>query len=155
MRPNPPRLPVPSVLLGLLLVTGTAWGDSERADSSASARLHLRVTVPEVLRVQDDEHPVSWVSDALGEGSAAQRLVVFSNLPRGVCVRLRLVDPGVRSWRLKPAQGAATEWSAPSPELRERCLLRAGTHVLELEHRFDGNQLAEGRWPVVTELHAW
>lgn len=153
---HPTRPPIARVLLGAFLVCQAAWGDSGHGEHSAGARLSLRVTVPEVLRVQANEHPAQWISNEAGEGRATQRLVVFSNLPGGVCVRLRLRDPSVRAWQLQPVQETATAWSAPGPDLREHCLHSAGTHVLELEHRFDGERFAAQRpWPVTTELQAF
>lgn len=140
--------------LGLALLGATAWADTGHAERSAAAPLQLSVTVPAVLRVRENTHPTQLHPGKDGEDVAPQRLVVFSNLPGGFCVRLRLADTNVHAWTLRAVANADAPWRSPAPGMRELCLHSPGTHTLDIEHHFGFAGALAQRWPVLTDISA-
>jgi hypothetical protein len=140
--------------LGLALLGAAAWADTGQAERRAAAPLQLSVTVPAVLRVRENTHPTQLHPGEHGEGVAPQRLVVFSNLPGGFCVRLTLTDTTVRAWALRAVADAGATWRSPAPGVRELCLHSPGAHTLEIEHRFGYVDGLAQRWPVLTDISA-
>lgn len=145
--------------LGLLLAPVTGLSESATFIGSenrgASASLNFRIVVPPVMRVLENSHPQQIDSEADGSLSAQQRLVVMSNMKRGFCVTLRLVDPELEGWQLQTAPQSGVQLS-PVADGYRLCSVRPGRYTLVLQHQF-GNNAANSTalsWPVQTDLTA-
>lgn len=156
------RVPALSALLlacAGLLSAGPAQADTDRAEpgSKASAHLNFRVLVPAVAQLEANQHPLQMVADDLDRGThrAEQRLIVFSNLRRGLCMQLRLALPQVSGWQVQVADPASASLTPLGGDGYRLCTQRIGRTAIALVHRFEAHgQTQPLPWPVQTELHA-
>ena len=156
------RVPALSALLLVaagLLSAGPVQADTARAEpgSKASAHLNFRILVPAVAQLELNQHPLQTVADDLDRGMhrAEQRLVVFSNLRRGLCMQLRLALPQVSGWQVQVADPASASLTPLGGDGYRLCTQRIGRTAIALVHRFEAHGQAQPLpWPVQTELHA-
>lgn len=137
----------------VLLAPLPAGAEASRASGgdSASASLNIRIVIPPVMRVIENNHPQQI--DA--RQPVEQRLVVLSNLKRGFCASLRLSDPALAGWQLQTEQVGGVTLQAVADGYR-LCASRPGRYTLRLQHDFGATsrQQAAMAWPVQTELMA-
>lgn len=156
------RVPALSALLLVaagLLSAGPVQADTARAEpgSKASAHLNFRILVPAVAQLESNQHPLQTVADDLDRGMhrAEQRLVVFSNLRRGLCMQLRLALPQVSGWQVQVADPASASLTPLGGDGYRLCTQRIGRTAIALVHRFEARgQTQPLPWPVQTDLHA-
>lgn len=143
--------------LVLLAAPTTSVGEAVVAGpGGASASLRISITVPAVMRVLENSHPVQLTPIVGGDWSAEQRLVVLSNMKRGFCVTLRMNTADVEAWRLQTEQTGGITLSPVSDGYR-LCTPRPGRYTLLLQHEFEasGNSTMQSlRWPVQTDITA-
>lgn len=141
----------------LLLAPTTSVGESVVAGpAGASASLRISITVPAIMRVLENSHPVQLTPVVGGDWSAEQRLVVVSNMRRGFCVTLRMTTTDVGHWRLQTEQSGGITLSPVSDGYR-LCTPRPGRYTLLLQHEFEAsgnNTMQSLRWPVQTDITA-
>jgi hypothetical protein len=141
----------------LLMAPAISVGESVVAGpSGASASLRISITVPAIMRVLENSHPVQMDPVVGGDWSAEQRLVVLSNMKRGFCVTLRMNTSEVDRWRLQTEQTGGITLSPVSDGYR-LCTPRPGRYTLLLQHEFEasGNSTMQSlRWPVQTDISA-
>jgi len=122
---------------------------SATSGQAASARLALRVTIPPMVKLQEDIHPLE-----LATGVAKQKLVIQTTLRQGFCAALRLAATDPIGWELRVASGNDV-WLQPTGEGYRLCSNGPGQHTVYLEHRFD-TSAAPGdtprAWPVRMEI---
>ncbi len=147
---------VSALLAPALLSPGLAQSESAIAwnGHSASARVNIRVVVPPVANLLQNQHPRE-LAPADGEARAEQRLVVMSNLPRGFCLALRQTAPQAGAWSLETAPQSGIRLDATAEGYR-LCSTRAGQYTVLLQHRFGGMDSGQNtvHWPVQTEISA-
>lgn len=141
----------------MLLAPATSVGESAVAGpAGASASLRISITVPAIMRVLENSHPVQMDAVVGGDWSAEQRLVVLSNMKHGFCVTLRMNTSDVDRWRLQTEQTGGITLSPVSDGYR-LCTPRPGRYTLLLQHEFEasGNNTRQSlRWPVQTDITA-
>jgi hypothetical protein len=141
----------------LLLAPTTSVGESVVAGpSGASASLRISITVPAIMRVLENSHPVQMDPVVGGDWSAEQRLVVLSNMKHGFCVTLRMNTSEVDRWRLQTEQTGGITLTPVSDGYR-LCTPRPGRYTLLLQHEFEasGSSTKQSlRWPVQTDITA-
>ncbi len=148
-----------AVTLALALCGSAAIAESSMAPGGgkASAQLNLRIIVPPVMQLEANQHPLQMVADDLDRGMhrAEQRLVVFSNLRRGLCMQLRLALPQVSGWQVQVADPASASLTPLGGDSYRLCTQRIGRTAIALVHRFEARgQTQPLPWPVQTDLHA-
>jgi hypothetical protein len=159
---------VRSTLMALTAL-GLAWpatGISESVQvagsnsGGASASVDIRIVIPAVMQVIENQHPVQLGAAVEGRWSAQQKLVVHSTMKRGFCVSLRLAEPQVGGWQLDTAQVGGTTLTAVADGYR-LCTSRPGRHTLLLQHAFASGPLTAQTqdrsslsWPVRTDVTA-
>ena len=130
-------------------------------NGSASAAVHFRIVVPPVMRVLENSHPSQLQTQANGEASGFQRLVVVSNMKNGFCVALRRPATSAGpSWQLDVSGDSGAQLS-PTADGYRLCTSRPGRYALLLQHRFQPTPsetpnptptMTAMAWPVQTEL---
>ena len=134
---------------------------SAGSNGSASAAVHFRIVVPPVMRVLENSHPSQLETQANGEASGVQRLVVVSNMKNGFCVALRRAPAPAGLWQLDLAGDRSDAQLTPTADGYRLCTSRPGRYALLLQHRFQPTPseapnpaptVTAMAWPVQTEL---
>lgn len=147
-----------------LSVSGGGSGHStgsQSAGNSVSASINIRIVIPPVLRLLDNQHPAVLTAGPDGRSFAQQRLVFMSNLKQGACFTLRrpagLSPEGQGAWVMR--QGASNiPVSLQSVDGGYKlCATRPGHYTVDLEHEFStagAPLMASLPWPVQTDFTA-
>jgi hypothetical protein len=143
--------------LCLLFLPGAAQAESSMGvhGGSASATVRIRVVVPPVVRVLQDQHPSTLNATPDERLLAEQRLVVSTNMRQGFCLDLQHnISPGT-PWHVQSVGGDAVVITAQGGGYR-LCGDRQGVYTLVLQHEFQPAASIEHgavlAWPVRTEL---
>ena len=140
---------------------GGAASAGSQPHASASASVHFRIVVPPVMRVLENSHPSQLETQANGEASGLQRLVVVSNMKNGFCVALRRHTAPAGLWQLDLAGDPSEAQLTPTADGYRLCTRRPGRYSLMLQHRFQPTPsetpnptptVTAMAWPVQTEL---
>lgn len=145
-----PRVSIAPTLLALALLSpGPAPAASAiaRNGHSASARVDIRVSIPPVVNLLENQHPLV-LSPEPGAITAQQRIVLHTNVRQGACVELWNAAERATAWDVRPIGGEPVSVQALSGGWR-LCTLRPGTHTVLIEHRFGAE--AAGPWPLRTD----
>lgn len=150
--------PARALLLPLALalpLQGLCEAQTATGRSSASATVQIRLVIPAIVRVLDNQHPASL---PLTAQRARQELEVLSTLPQGFCAALRLNTTGVRDWSIEASHpGVQVLRTGDGYRI---CAPRNGRYRVALEHRFEWDApaallpTARLPWPVQTDLSA-
>lgn len=133
----------------------------------ASAAVNFTIIIPAVLRILDNEHPITLMAaqptanaptERLG---AVQKITVVSTLRQGFCMDLRLSRGDIADWKMN-LQSVANVWLESTADGYRMCTGRPGRHLLTLEHAFtwqpaDNRRVGafnEMAWPVNVSLSA-
>lgn len=134
-----------ALALGL---SASAWAESTFGlnGHSASARVHIRVTIPPLVAILQNQHPAT-LPPTSGPSTALQRIVLHTNVRHGACADLQATGLDASSWRLRSV-GSEPLSVDPLPGGWRLCTQRQGTHTLLLEHEFE--TAPPGPWPLRT-----
>ena len=132
-----------------LLSPGLAQSESAVGSNghSASARVNIRVTIPPVVNLLENHHPLVLAPEP-GAITARQRIVLHTNVRQGACVELRNTAEPRAPWDVHPIGGEPVSVQAFTGGWR-LCTARAGIHTVLIEHRFGAD--AAGHWPLRTD----
>lgn len=139
----------PTLLALALLSPGLAQSESAiaRNGHSASAQVNIRVSIPPVVHLLENHHPLVLPPEP-GAITAQQRIVLHTNVRQGACVELWNAAERTTAWDVRPIGGEPVSVQAFSGGWR-LCTMRPGTHTVLIEHRFGPD--AAGRWPLRTD----
>ncbi|UUZ74532.1 hypothetical protein LP414_19115 [Polaromonas sp. P1(28)-13] len=137
------------------LANGTFSSDSQQS----SAALDLRIIIPPILRILENNYPRSLpaADTQTSRISALQRMVLVSTLPKGFCMDLQLTQRQVTDWQLH-VSGSAGAWIQSSEGGYRLCAGRAGRYEVALHHDFSLRDSMRGTmapaldWPVHLSL---
>ncbi len=144
---------------------GTAQAEAQftTGPGNASASLNFKIVIPAVMRLLENSHPQQLTVGPDGRSSGQQRLVVMSNLKRGICITLRRPPGTEGQWQLRQLDNSPVYLQAVSHGYKV-CTTRPGRYTLELEHQFTpsapqspaagANTFASLPWPVQTDINA-
>lgn len=124
---------------------------------SASASINFRVIIPSVMRLLENSHPQQLTVASDGSSAGQQRLVVMSNMKRGICITLSRPAGMDGQWDLRQLDNSPVYMQRVAQGYK-LCTTRAGRYTLELEHSFKPastvDRFASLPWPVQTDVNA-
>ncbi len=161
----------------LILACATTWfcastfaaasdaAATERGKTSAA--VDIAIIIPAVLRILENEHPLTLVAapaephTSLERLAAVQKITVVSTLKKGFCMDLRLGRGDIAHWTMS-LQSTANVWLESAVSGYRLCTGRPGRHLLTLQHAFSWPQPTGQRvgaanemtWPVHVSISA-
>lgn len=124
-----------------------------------SAAVNFTIIIPAVLRILENEHPITLVAtqptaNTLTERlGAVQKITVVSTLRQGFCMDLRLSRGDIADWKMS-LQSAANVWLESTADGYRMCTGRPGRHLLTLQHAFTWQPTDNRRSGAFNEI-AW